>query len=728
MQRAAGDSQTVVVGSASRDSLVARVVDQYGNPVPGVAVGWSVAQGGGALSNTSPTTDAQGRSWTKLTVGNTAMENRVTASVGSLPVATFVAHGVAGGVATITITPDSIDLTALQQTTQLAAVARDRFGNAVVTTIDWRSLDAAVAVDANGNARAQANGRARIVAQAGTVADTAVVRVGQRAATISLLPATHTFSALLDTLALTADVRDANGHVIAGAPVAFEATVPGIATVENDGRVISRDNGDGRIVATSGDARDTTAITVRQVAMVLTLSPQSDPIVVGETTQLTATATDSNGVAIAERAWRSSNAWVATVDANGLVRGESPGTAVITVEAGTREASTSILVKQPPTGRIEYGTVAVGYDFACALTRVGGSAYCWGLGATGQLGAGALPEACEKDFQGQTTPCSPKPLAVVGGLSFTMLAAGGNHVCGITTEQLAYCWGYNGRGASGGTSFTTCGLAECYLAPNLVSSTLRFARITAGEFHTCAITPGSVGGDAYCWGQNNFGQLGIGESGTTSHRREPTLVSGGHKFGAISAKAGTTCALDASGAAWCWGNGLAGWAESTTPSKVSGTGTPDGAVLFNITVGEQHACGASADGNRYCWGAGGFSGGSDAPGLGVRPLAPGVSAIHAGRQHSCGLSLDDAFCWGQGGSGRLGTGDTNSRNLPTLVTGGLKFNSVDSGYLQSCGVDDVWDVYCWGSNWYGALGYGAAATMGDSSSQMRAYPSRVAQP
>ncbi|NBT26313.1 MAG: hypothetical protein EBT09_07120, partial [Actinobacteria bacterium] len=72
-----------------------------------------------------------------------------------------------------------------------------------------------------------------------------------------------------------------------------------------------------------------------------------------------------------------------------------------------------------------------------------GTAYCWGLNDTGELGDGT---------SGTNGPFAANrlvPVAVGGGLSFKALAAGGGHTCGLATDGRAYCWGWNSSGQLG---------------------------------------------------------------------------------------------------------------------------------------------------------------------------------------------------------------------------------------------------------------------------------------
>jgi hypothetical protein len=79
-----GNAQSAPVITPVAQQLVARVTDAFGNPVNGVAVAWAVTGGGGSLSGTTTTTDANGRVRATWTLGGTPGANTVTATSGSL--------------------------------------------------------------------------------------------------------------------------------------------------------------------------------------------------------------------------------------------------------------------------------------------------------------------------------------------------------------------------------------------------------------------------------------------------------------------------------------------------------------------------------------------------------------------------------------------------------------------------------------------------------------------
>jgi len=76
---AGGDQQAQTVAAAAPDSLVARVVDEYGNVVRGANLAWAAV--GGSVSPTTAVTNAAGEAKTRLVLGTVAGPVTVTASL-----------------------------------------------------------------------------------------------------------------------------------------------------------------------------------------------------------------------------------------------------------------------------------------------------------------------------------------------------------------------------------------------------------------------------------------------------------------------------------------------------------------------------------------------------------------------------------------------------------------------------------------------------------------------
>ena len=131
------------------------------------------------------------------------------------------------------------------------------------------------------------------------------------------------------------------------------------------------------------------------------------------------------------------------------------------------------------------------------------------------------------DVEAPTTPATPPPAHAVfpaSGFALASVATGVGHACGITATAAAYCWGNNQVGQLG---HGTTGPDEP--APVAVVGNLKFSQISAGGEHTCGV---AKGGKAYCWGRGLAGQLGQGPIRFSS---APSAVSGGHTFLQVSA-------------------------------------------------------------------------------------------------------------------------------------------------------------------------------------------------
>ncbi len=227
------------------------------------------------------------------------------------------------------------------------------------------------------------------------------------------------------------------------------------------------------------------------------------------------------------------------------------------------------------SGGLTFVSVSAGLEHSCGVAT-GGGAYCWGRGAEGQLGTGAIedtPSAVPVPVTGGLVFVSVTAGTVARNLIFTTLSAGSGHTCGITTAGEAYCWGENFSGQLG------TGDRNLKATPALVAGGLTFAAVSGGGLsdhsHTCGVT---TAGAAYCWGDNRAGQLGNGSFGFGTVSLEPSPVVGDIRFVTVTAGEFHSCGVAADGAAYCWGDdqlGELGRGESSdflyslTPARVA---------------------------------------------------------------------------------------------------------------------------------------------------------------
>lgn len=209
-------------------------------------------------------------------------------------------------------------------------------------------------------------------------------------------------------------------------------------------------------------------------------------------------------------------------------------------------------------------------------------------------------------------------------------------------------------------------------------SAVEFRAVSAGGFHTCAI---DATGAAHCWGLNLWGQLG---SGSVSSEVARIPIFGPDAYGPP---------------------GLAGVNHPTALET--------DLRFRQIAAGDRHTCGLTVDGLIYCWGYGAWGQlGNGTREHSARPVrVPGdreFRAVTAGGTHSCGLTTAGAlYCWGGNWHGQLGIGERiEVAAEPRRVAPDLRFLAVSAGGIHTCGIDESGDAYCWGDRRDGRLGTG----------------------
>lgn len=294
---------------------------------------------------------------------------------------------------------------------------------------------------------------------------------------------------------------------------------------------------------------------------------------------------------------------------------------------------------------------------------------------------------------------------------YNSFATGASHVCAVANNRHAYCWGKNGDAQVG-----TGSISSIEPVPRRVGIPLALAAVSAGSAHSCAI---DHTGAVWCWGRETNGRLGRGDA--PSNPAIPQIIASSTQFSQVAAGGAHTCGLTASGIALCWGAGGSGQLGDGVGMDRS---FPQGVAGDNwmvISTGAVHTCAVATDQSAWCWG------GNSSGQIGVASTADAIfpmsipssdtfTTISAGGSHSCAVDTGGAAsCWGGNSRGQTGTGLTDSLVLvPTAVAGGLLFRSISAGGQHSCGVTTDSLAYCWGANTSGQLG--------DSSQLDRATP------
>ena len=280
---------------------------------------------------------------------------------------------------------------------------------------------------------------------------------------------------------------------------------------------------------------------------------------------------------------------------------------------------------------------------------------------------------------------------------------GGTHACAIVNNSSAdslACWGDNDFGELGvGTTIIQLGSNEIPHV-DLPDRGAGIAQIDLGSRHSCILwSDGEIG----CWGSNAFGQLGIGS--TEDIGDEPgemgasmTLVDlpSGRTASQISLGHNTTCAVLDNGDLSCWGMGSYGMLGSEGTSHLGGAANEVGDNLHVLELGMGYT----------------------------------VDDVSVGQNHACAilddgdeLSADVMKCWGSGFGGALGSenqqnlGDSQFQMgdlLPYVDLGSdIQPTSVEAGDSFTCAIMNNTKVKCWGSGLDGRTGQGVSGNYGD---------------
>ena len=347
--------------------------------------------------------------------------------------------------------------------------------------------------------------------------------------------------------------------------------------------------------------------------------------------------------------------------------------------------------------------LSTGSSHSCVIGPAAGT-YCWGPNGAGQVGDG-------------TEQNRSSPAQVLGEHAFRLVTAGGSHTCAISDDDRLFCWGDNSAGALGEPA------ASYETAPLEITNTPPLTTIAAGAAHTCGI---DRYGTPLCWGSNGSGQLGSLETttqcGNTPCSDLPIPVAGNLTLVALTAGNSHTCGITPDGAVYCWGTNGSGQLGNGFTTSAAQPVLVQGDIGFTqVSAGTRHTCGVTGAGVLYCWGLNeegqlGVEDTNDRCGYQEYPCSTRPDSVEtslrfrsvtAGGGHTCAIAEDSrAYCWGDNWTGQLGDGTTIPSSIPRLVSGLATVLAIDAGQNHTCATDNLGDVYCWGDNLSNQLGNG----------------------
>ncbi len=344
--------------------------------------------------------------------------------------------------------------------------------------------------------------------------------------------------------------------------------------------------------------------------------------------------------------------------------------------------------------------IATGNGTSCATLR-GGAVKCWGLNETGEL-----------DISTSSTSHASAPVTLSGLSGVKQVNVGQTNACALQLKGTVECWGDNNlRGNDFWVDAVLSYYPNVYRISNLTGVASISTAIASGTSqYSCALLKNA---SLECWGINNEGELGNGETGSVG---TPSGVDQLKSVAEVSTGGATTCALLNQGTVDCWGLNLFGeLGIGVGPDRDRPVAVPGISGVSQISVGQLDTCALLRQGTVHCWGldAQGELGGGIASTTGpilVKSLT-GVGQISVGWSHTCAvLDAGTVKCWGDDSWGQLGNGKNNLSDTPEYVTGLANVRQVASGDEFSCALLVDGSVKCWGNGTSGQLGDGKYVT------------------
>ncbi|MEO3939224.1 hypothetical protein V3N99_21100 [Dermatophilaceae bacterium Soc4.6] len=336
-------------------------------------------------------------------------------------------------------------------------------------------------------------------------------------------------------------------------------------------------------------------------------------------------------------------------------------------------------------------SVSAGMFHTCGV-RTDHSLRCWGINIDGELGIGKPPSIKRV-----------VPSQVGASANWASVSAGSDHTCAIRTDRSLWCWGFNTAGQLG------LGRRPFEVDVPIQVDTAAWAGVSAGGGHTCGVRTDHT---LWCWGLNNDGQLGSGGSRIVT-KWVPTQVGTGRIWASVSSGTFATCGLRLDHTLWCWGNndhGQLGLGDTTKRQFPHQVGTLTSWERLDVSGGG--VCAIRADATLWCWGANPYGqlGQGDLIDHAV-PTQVGTatwSDVASGLFHTCGIRTNDTlWCWGLNDFGALGVGDTIDRGVPTKVGTEDDWADVSVYGEYGCATSRSGSLWCWGlNNPFGQLGTG----------------------
>lgn len=253
-------------------------------------------------------------------------------------------------------------------------------------------------------------------------------------------------------------------------------------------------------------------------------------------------------------------------------------------------------------------SVSVGGSHSCGLAN-DNVAYCWGRDNNGQLGNDAAMVSQDAPVAVSTATLNPDTY-------FTSIDAGILQACGIANDNVAYCWGndQNGRLGENGDGDNNPEPLPVPVDTSNLNPGRYFVRIDTNGSHSCGLSNDNL---LYCWGWDVNGQLGEDADGDNNDEPIPvpidtTAFQPGAFVTSFAVGGQHTCVITNDDRAYCWGSDASGQlgedadgdnSSENTAVALDTSNLNSGTYFVSLSAGGSHSCGLANDGVAYCWGS-----------------------------------------------------------------------------------------------------------------------------
>ena len=283
------------------------------------------------------------------------------------------------------------------------------------------------------------------------------------------------------------------------------------------------------------------------------------------------------------------------------------------------------------------------------------------------------------------------------------IVAGNNHSLAIAQNGTLWAWGNNNLGQLGLGDLTN------RTVPTQVGTASNWAFVSAKRLFSMAIT---TSGTLWAWGYNNDNQLGLNDE---INRNIPTQVGTATDWKMVATTEQFCIGIKTNGSLWSWGESVFGaLGQGNTYQLAVPTQIGTSTQWKTVSLGSNHAFAITTAGTLWAWG---YDNQSYTLGLGINydyiktPVQVGTASnwdtVATLSSHTLAITTSGTlWAWGNNSNGQLGNPSVSNVNIPLQVGTETHWSSIATGSNFSIATTTSGTLWAWGDNYFGQLGLG----------------------